>query len=238
MIFASILAGGTGKRMKTNNTLPKQFFELCGKPIIIRTIEQVLQVNDFDYLIIAIHKDYKTYLEELISKFIVHNKDKIKICCGGKERIDSIKNTLDTIKSLSQDKNDVVVVCDAVRPFVTEKILKDSINTASKYGACVAITPAIDTMYEVSPEGNVLSMPDRATLFCGQAPDSFNVDVLEQSLNSLTDEEKQFITGTVQIVKLKGHEVKTIEGDRDNIKITTAEDMVIAEAIIAKKERK
>lgn len=225
MIFGAILAGGTGSRM--NNSIPKQFIKLGNKPIIIYTIEKMLSVDDFDYICIAIHPDYVEELNDLLEKYELIN-EKIIITDGGKERIDSIQNVINAICEISDNYDDVIVLHDAVRPFVSEKILKDSVKTAGQYGACVATVPAVDTMYELK-ENKIVGFPDRKTLFNGQAPDSFKLGVLKTSIESLTEDERKKITGTVQICAAKGHQIMTIEGDYKNIKITTQNDLLIAE---------
>ncbi len=235
MIFGAILAGGTGSRM-ANHGIPKQFIELCGKPIIIRTIEKMLSVESFDYLFIAIHPDYTDYLKDLLSNYGFENNSKIKIVSGGKERIDSIQNVINGISELSTSDDDVIIMHDAVRPFVSVEILENSIKTASEYGACVATVPAVDTMYVLDENGFISGFPDRKTLFNGQAPDSFKVGVLTNALNSLTEEERKTITGTVQICSAKGYKIKTIAGDYKNIKITTENDLSVAEGILKKEE--
>mgnify|MGYP003571291809 CR=1 FL=1 len=230
MIFGAILAGGTGSRM-SNHKIPKQFIDLCGKPIIIHTIEKMLSVKEFEYIIIAIHPDYFEYLDNLFNTFKI-NTNRIVTVSGGKERIDSIQNVIDGILKISKNPDDIIVMHDAVRPFVSKRILKDSIKTASEYGACVATVPAVDTMYVLDETGYIAHFPNRKTLFNGQAPDSFKMGILVNSINSLTEDERKTITGTVQICSAKGHKIKTIKGDYKNIKITTENDLAIAEGIL------
>lgn len=231
MIFGAILAGGTGSRMDKHN-IPKQFIDLCGKPIIVRTIEKMLEADEFDYLYVAVHPEYKKYLEKILDKFDLKSK-KVTLINGGKERIDSVLNIVNSIYEFNRNNDDIVVIHDAVRPFVAKRILKESVDAASKYGACVAVVPAIDTMYTLDSDNVISGFPERKILFNGQSPDSFKLGVLRNSINSLTDEEKEKITGTVQICASKGIKVKTIKGEYQNIKITTEYDLKLAEAIIA-----
>ena len=229
MNFGAILAGGIGTRM--GGSIPKQFIELKGKPIILYTIERMLSVDDFDRLYIGIHPDYKDYLRELLSKYCILS-EKIVIVDGGKERIDSVENVLNAICKESTKDNDVVVMHDGVRPFVSKEILINSINTAREFGVCVATVPAVDTMYMLDKNGFINGFPDRKTIFNGQAPDSFRVKLLKQAIDSLTEQERATITGTVQICAAKGYPIKTIQGDYKNMKITTTNDLIIAESII------
>lgn len=227
--YCVILAGGVGSRM--GGETPKQFLPVCGTPIIIWTIRRILECRGFEKLVVAIHPEWETRFREML-EFAGIDLRKMLITHGGKERHDSIKNALDAIHSyVSVSEEDVVVIHDAVRPFVSVEILEESIKAASKYGACVATTPAVDTMLKVE-DGCVVAVPSRATLFHGQAPDSARLLILEQALESLTDEERKTITGTAQILVVKGVPVKAIKGDQRNIKITTPADMEVAERIL------
>lgn len=232
--FAVILAGGIGQRM--GESLPKQFIKLSGCPIIILTIRRILSVEEFDKIIIVIHPDWKQYLQNQIEEYQI-STEKIIITSGGKERLDSIKNSLKQIMLISNSPDDIVVICDAVRPFVSKEILQNSIKMSRSHGACVCALPAIDTMLYV--ENNIItSVPLRKNIFHGQAPDSFQVSILNEALNSLTEGEKKIITGTAQICVLKHIPVYTIPGDIKNIKITSPDDIKIAENILQMGENK
>lgn len=235
MIFGSILAGGTGSRMN-NHSIPKQFIELCGKPIIVHTIERMLEVKEFDCLYIAIHPTYEEYLEDILKKYHLNNNTKIIIIHGGKERIDSVQNVVNAVYAVNQNEDDIIVLHDAVRPFISKSILKNSIITASKYGACVAVVPAVDTIYFYNSK-ELIDFPERAKLCNGQTPDSFKLGILKNSIEKLTIEERSIITGTVQICSSKGYSIKTIMGDYKNIKITTENDLLFAEAILKNEEK-
>lgn len=229
MNYGVILAGGTGVRMGGN--IPKQFIDLCGKPILLRTIEKMLSVKDFDSVYVAVHVDYIDHLKELLNKFdMIDNR--IHIVNGGKERINSIENVMEVICKNEITYDDVVVIHDGVRPFVSKKILLESIKTAGEFGACVATVSAIDTMYVLDDNGFIKDIPQRKTIFNGQAPDSFRVQILKDAMDRLTKNEREKITGTVQICAVKGVPVKTIQGDCKNIKITTQNDILIAEKLL------
>ncbi len=235
MIFGAILAGGTGSRMNNFN-IPKQFIDLGGKPIIIRTIEKMLSVEKFDYLYIAIHPEFKNYLINLIEKFNLKSH-KIVIVNGGKERINSVENILSEILQKSKNKDDIVIFHDAVRPFVNAEILENSIKTAIEKDICVAVIPAVDTMYILDEEKEISGFPLRKNLYNGQAPDSFKVWILKDAIDRLNEKERETITGTVQICAAKGYKVHTIAGSSRNIKITTNNDLIIAQAILKEEEK-
>ena len=147
MIYGAMLAGGSGTRVKSSK-IPKQFIEIGGKPIIIYTLENMLKVKRFDYIYIAVHKDYEDYMNEQVKKNIPES-EKVRIILGGKERMDTINNVTTAItKDNGLHDDDVIIIHDAVRPFVTEKILNDSIDCAAEYGACVCGLPCADTILQ------------------------------------------------------------------------------------------
>ena len=131
MIYGAILAGGTGSRMKSID-IPKQFVEMEGKPIILYTIEHMLAAERFDYIYIAVHPDYEDYMKKLTAER-VKEPEKIRILLGGKERMDTIHNVTDAIEAdHGIGDEDVIVIHDAARPFVTKQILNDSIPVRSE----------------------------------------------------------------------------------------------------------
>ena len=227
--FAVILAGGIGKRIGLD--IPKQFIKLSDTPIIILTIQKIISMDVFDKIFIAIHPHWREYLLKILKDYQI-DSHKIVLVNGGAERLDSIVNVVSELMKYSvSSEQDIVVVCDAVRPFVSREILLNSIKMSRLHGACVCTLPAVDTMLFV--ENNIVTqVPPRQNIFHGQAPDSFKISILYKALNSLTEEEKKIITGTAQICVLKHIPVYTIPGDIRNIKITTPEDIKIAENII------
>lgn len=224
--YCIILAGGVGSRM--GGETPKQFLPVCGTPIIIWTIRRILGCRGFEKLVVAIHPSWEGEFRRMVADAGI-DEGKLLLTHGGKERHDSIAKALVAIHAYSDvAEEDVVVIHDAVRPFVTVDILERSISAASEYGACVATIPAIDTMLKVE-DGVVVSVPRRASLYHGQAPDSARILLLERALASLTQEERRTITGTAQILVVKGIPVKAIAGNPRNMKITTPTDMELAE---------
>ena len=236
MNYGVILASGVGTRVKSIS-IPKQYFEIDGKPIIIYTLENMLKDNLFDCIYIAINKDYEEILWEYLDNFIDDDDlDKIEIIYGGKERIDTIHNVMEEICKNDINDDDVIVIHDAVRPFVTEKILRDSIDAARKYGAVVTTLPAVDTMLN-SNDGNIVdSIPNRNLLYRGQAPDSFKVNTFIELENNLSDDQKKEITGTSQLCSMNDYPLHMIEGDEINFKITTDFDLKLALYVVRERE--
>lgn len=234
MNYAVILAGGTGSRMKSID-VPKQYHEINGIPIIIFTLKTFVEIDCFDYIYIAIANEYKDYMNSLLDKYF--NREiisKITLVNGGNERIDSIHNVIKSIEVNEINDDDIIVIHDGVRPFVTERIILDNIEGARRYGATVTFVPVNDTIL-LSTDGNYVDrIPARKTLFNGQSPDSFNLKTFIELENKLTNEQKEIITGTSQVCTLNDYPIKMIEGDTANFKITTDADLDLAEYIISK----
>ena len=231
--YAAILAGGVGNRMHSA-TIPKQFLTLGDRPIIIWTIQKIIRSQAFDHLYVAIHPEWKDYLRDLIDRWEI-NTDSMTIVSGGKERLDSIENVVDAIYDAhTVDPDDKILIHDAVRPFITDQIIQDSLRALDRHTAVVAAIPATDTMLWIENGTRVDSMPDRSKLFNGQAPDSFRLSILAKSLKELTPQQRRVITGTAQICLLDGIPIHTIPGDPVNIKLTSDSDMLIAEGLIQK----
>lgn len=236
MIYGAILAGGVGSRVKMADR-PKQFLELEGKPVIVYTLMNMLKVSRFDAIYIAVHREWMDFMEELVVKYIpADQQGKVKLTYGGKERLDSIRNVTDAICAENPlGEQDVIVIHDAARPFVTEKILNDSIDCAMEHGAVVAALPASDTILHSQDGKAVSEIPNRSIVYHGQAPDSFNLKLFLDMQAALSEEQKKVITGTSQICTLNGVTLHMVEGDSVNFKITTDSDLLIAANMIKNK---
>lgn len=237
MIFAGILAGGTGTRMNITN-MPKQFLMLGSKPIIIHTLEKFLLAEKIDVIYLGVHKDWVTYCEELIEKYIKINKDKIKVVQGGSDRNGTIMNILNDIeKEYGNSEENIILTHDAVRPFISLKIINENIEGALKYGACDTVIPATDTIVESEDETIISNIPNRNKLYQGQTPQSFKINTLKRLYEQLNEEEKSILTDACKICVMKKQDVYLVPGDTLNIKITTINDYTIAQAILSGEEK-
>lgn len=240
MNYGVILASGKGKRVKDNINIPKQFRELNGIPIIVYTIRKFLDTSSFNYIFIAVSEEYVNCIKQIIDKYFDEEESKkIVVTIGGKERIDSIINAISKIEKVNViGEDDVVVIHDAVRPFVSNKILLDNINNARKYGAVVTSIPVTDTLL-ISSSGDVVDeIPKRSLYYKGQSPDSFKLKLFIDLLSKLSDEDKAIMTGTSQVCTLNDYPIYMVEGDELNFKITTSSDFIIAEAIAREEVKK
>ncbi len=233
MIFGAIVAGGIGSRMNLSE-IPKQFLPLgpSKKPIIIHTLEKFLLCDRLDYIYLGIHKDWVGYAEELIIKYGI-NTNKVFLTAGGSDRNLTILNIISAIeKNHGKSDEHIIVTHDAVRPFVTLRMINENIDSAFAYGACDTVISAVDTIIE-SKDGDVISsVPQRSYMYQGQTPQSFNMLKLKKYYNDLTESEKSILTDACKIFVFKNQPVKFVKGSNFNIKITTVNDYKIAEAIL------
>lgn len=234
MIFGAIVAGGVGTRMGISD-IPKQFMMLGDKPIIVHTIEKFILCKRLDCIYLGVHKDWTTYMENLIDKYHL-NKDKIFITEGGEDRNSTIFNIITAIeKKYGESDEHVIVTHDSVRPFVSMRMINDNIDNAVKYGACDTTVNSVDTIV-MSENGDTISdVPDRKKMFLGQTPQSFNMSELKKLYSELTEEEKSILTDACKIFYLRNKPVKMVKGDISNIKITTVSDYKMAQAMIGGK---
>lgn len=234
MIFGSILAGGIGSRMNIVD-MPKQFLLLGDKPIIIHTLQKMLLCQKFEYIYMGIHKDWIIYMQDLINKYILNeeNKKRIILVPGGADRNETIMNIIHGIEEkFGESEENIIVTHDAVRPFITSRIIEDNINFAIKYGACDTVVPAIDTIVVSNDNEKISDIPNRKLMYQGQTPQSFKISLLKKLYNELSQEEKEILTDACKICVVKNHPVYLVEGEISNLKITTPSDYKIAQAMI------
>ena len=232
MIYAGILAGGTGTRMGISN-MPKQFLDLGNKPIIIHTIEKFLLEPEIEKIVVGVHEDWISHAEDLVEEYISTFKDRIIIVAGGSDRNTTIENiikAIDDYKELTDE--DIVITHDSVRPFITLRTIKDNIRLAKECDAVDTVVEAVDTIVESTNGEYITNIPNRAHYYQGQTPQSFRCKDFLNLYNSLTSEEKQILTDACKIFVIKGKEVALAKGEYSNLKITTVTDLKIAKSML------
>jgi len=232
MIYAGILAGGTGTRMGISN-MPKQFLDLGNKPIIIHTIEKFLLEPEIDKIVVGVHEDWISHAEDLVEEYISTFKDRIIIVAGGSDRNTTIENIIKAINDYKElTDEDIVITHDSVRPFITLRIIKDNIRLAKECDAVDTVVEAVDTIVESTNGEYITNIPNRAHYYQGQTPQSFRCKDFLGLYNSLTSEEKQILTDACKIFVIKGKEVALAKGEYSNLKITTVTDLKIAKSML------
>lgn len=230
MNYAGILAGGKGTRMGKTD-LPKQFLMLGEKPILIHTVEQFIVSDKIDHIVIAVPETWINYTKDIIDKYC--KDDRISIIQGGQNRNETIFNICNYIHdNFDVTEEDIIVTHDAVRPFITQRIIKDNIEKCKEFGATDTVIPATDTIVEAKDNTVISNIPVRDIMYQGQTPQSFNIlDFMEVS-NRLTEEEKDILTDACKIYVLKDKKVGLVMGELYNMKITTMYDLKMANLML------
>lgn len=231
MIYAGILAGGIGSRMG-NVPLPKQFLDLDGKPILVHTVEKFLLTNEFDKIYIATPQKWISHTKDTLKKHKIDD-DRITIIQGGADRNETIMNIIAAIEAESGvNETDVIVTHDAVRPFLTRRIIEENIDQVIQHGAVDTVIPATDTIITSADGESIQSIPVRNEMYQGQTPQSFNINLLRSNYNKLSAEDKQVLTDACKILVVSNEHVQLVNGELYNIKITTPYDLKVANSII------
>lgn len=216
-----IVSAGKGSRF--GGSLPKQFYPLIGKPVVAWSLLCFERSELIDEIYLVIDLKYLKKYQKIIDEYGI--KKIIKIVKGGRERQYSVFNGINSIEG----KCDIVVVHDAVRPFVTDTLLSKIIRTAQRFGSAVPGVKAIDTLKAVN-KNFVERTIDRKHIYAIQTPQAFRYEILK-SAHIKARESKYTGTDDAELVEMAGGRVRIVEGDYRNVKITTKYDILIGEAI-------
>jgi 2-C-methyl-D-erythritol 4-phosphate cytidylyltransferase len=212
--------------------VPKQFLTLGGQPIIVHTLRVLQAASVIDAILLAVPQAEMEYcLTEIVNP---HRFTKVtKVVPGGAERQDSVRHALEAVP----EDADLVLVHDAVRPFLTERMVEDVVRMARAKGAAIVALPVRDTVKQVGADRVIERTVDRGPLWLAQTPQAFRRDwLLAAHRKALTEGVRA--TDDAYLVEWSGHPVSVIEGSGENIKVTRPEDLVIGEAILAARRGK
>lgn len=226
MIIAAILAGGRGLRL--GSKIPKQLLPLGNKQVIQWSVDTFHSSHLIDEIIIV---SEKSYMESIRAVFNQQKYPKIAAFIeGGAERVDSSARAI-FHKEYSPD--DIFLIHDAARPFITEGIISELVKAVEKYGAAGIYIPAKDTMAIVK-DNLVESIPDRTALFYAQTPQGFRYSVIADSHKNHQIRRFNGITDDISLVKAGGYEAGVVNGSDMNFKITTESDYILAGCMVEK----
>ena len=217
---AIVLAGGTGKRMHSH--IHKQYLTLAGKPVLYYALK-AFEESPVQEIVLVVGKGEIEYCQkEIVEKY---GFQKIShIIEGGAERYHSVYCGLKAIKGA-----DYVLIHDGARPFLDEEIIKRNIQAVREYQACVAGMPVKDTIKVSDEEEFAAATPDRSKLWMIQTPQTFSYALIYEAYEEMLKTEDTAITDDAMVLeRIKGKKSKLIEGSYRNIKITTPEDLLIA----------
>jgi 2-C-methyl-D-erythritol 4-phosphate cytidylyltransferase len=227
--IALIPAAGMGKRMGAS--INKQYLQLDGLPIVARTISVFENSPFIDGIFLVTPAEEIPYCREHVVEACGFRKV-LEIVPGGKERQNSVMNGLNAMKGHVSD-DDVVLIHDGVRPFITTGLLRESIDVARSCDGALVAVPAKDTIKTVL-DGVVIETPPRENLWQAQTPQTFRFGIISAAHRSA--EQEGFVgTDDASLVERSGGKIRVVRGDYRNIKITTPEDLVLAEAFLTNK---
>ena len=227
-ITAIVLAAGSGSRMK--NKTKKQFMEIKGKPVIWYSLFEFEKSRVDEIILVTGKEDIDYCKKEIVEKY---NLKKIKnVVAGGSERYESVYN------GLKEVTGNIVPIHDGARPLINNEIIERSIEGTIKSDACVVGVPVKDTIKRADKEGYIIDTPNRSELWITQTPQSFKTDLVKMAYKKMKEELEKGnttlnITDDAMVVEeFTTNQVRFVQGDYKNIKVTTPEDIDIAELFI------
>ncbi len=220
-VAAIVVAAGSSRRM---GGIDKVFAPLAGKPVISWALETFQNCPVIDEIVLVLAKESVTPGKQMV---LEAGWSKVSsVCPGGVRRQDSVREGLRHVAA-----SDIVVVHDGARPCVTPDLIVRGVTQASSLGTAVAAVPVNDTIKRADPAGTVVETLDRSGLWAIQTPQVFSADILREASEKIQDD----VTDDAALVERLGHQVMIYMGSYRNIKITTPEDLLLAEAILSKR---
>lgn len=218
-LYALIVAGGSGKRMGAET--PKQFMELAGKPVLMHTIERFREYNDSIEFITVLPENQLRYWTELQARYSFNIPQ--TLVKGGTARFYSVRNGLEFVTSPG-----LVAIHDGVRPFVSKETIKRCFEAAEKSGSAVPVIDSTDSLRMVTDQDSI--PVDRRKIRMVQTPQVFDSEIIRKAYMQKYRPE---FTDDASVYEMNGGKIILVEGNRENIKITTPEDLLISKGILS-----
>lgn len=224
-VAAIVVAAGKSRRMKGGPN--KVFLDLAGRPILSYCLATFESCEDVQRVVLVTSERDEHGAEEFLDE---HHFEKVQrpVVRGGEERCDSVLNGL---RALQENPPDVVLIHDGARPFMTEDMIRSSVNALRDADGSIVSVPATDTIKEVDDGQAIRKTLQRARLWCAQTPQTFQYDKILKAYESLNSSDGA-PTDDGSLMEMSGGKVVVVEGDYSNIKVTTPLDLTIAEAIL------
>ena len=221
-VGAIIPAAGSGTRM---GGARKPFLELAGKPLLQHCLESFFQIKSIQHIMVVLPADQMGQLPNWL------NEPRVKVVQGGAQRADSVRAGLTALPA----DVDVVIVHDAARPLVTPELVKRVLDAVQNGGSATIAVPMTDTLHEVDDHLGIIATPPRSRFWRAQTPQAFPRAVLERAYARIQDASSA--TDEAGLVAQSGSVVKVVPGEAWNIKITTQDDLALAEAALRERDR-
>ena len=229
-VTAIVLAAGKGSRM--NSDIPKQYLTLLGKPVLFYSL-QAFEASNVDNIVLVVGSGEQEYCKkEIIEKY--HFNKVTHIVEGGAERYHSVFCGLQKMDSAAY-----VLIHDGARPLISAAVINEALKRVAETGACVVGMPVKDTIQLVDEEKRIVSTPVRRRTWMAQTPQCFSYELIKSSYKKAIESEDALITDDAMVAqKYGGAEIVMLEGGYENIKITTPEDIIVAECFLKRREGK
>ena len=241
MVIGAIVAGGTGRRMGT--AVPKQFLKLGKRTILLRSVDAFLACDEVDKVIVGVPKEWVRFTKQLMDEAGYGEKrSRIKVTEGGSNRNETMwKITEYAVEKLHADDMTVMVTHDAVRPFVTDDIIRSTIKMLVACGEKTGVTAAVpctDTILRIGENAEVVETPKRINMMQAQTPQTVYLGTWRKVYKKLSAADREFRTDISGMYISAGLRVKVVDGDRGNSKITTPEDYEAAKRRVQDEEER
>ncbi len=221
MNFCILLSGGTGKRMHLN--IPKQYISINNRPIIIHTLQTIDENDNIDSVVIVADPEYHNQIRKWIQNF--HITKKCLFVSNGDSRQESILSGLEKCFEMSSNEDDIVVIHDAVRPFVSNELINKCISALDGNDGVLPVVPVKDTLYYSATGKQIDGLLDRDKIYAGQAPEVFCLNSYYNINKRLSKQELENIKGSTEIAYKHNLKIKIVVGEETNFKITTTSDL-------------
>ncbi len=222
--FAIIVAGGCG--MRAGGGLPKQFHIVCGRPMLFWSLKAFYRQDPDTGIIVVLHPDYIELWQQLVAELPFEEQIPHSIAPGGAERSESVANGLNLLASAAPQS--LVAIHDAARPLVSTELIERGWLTSAQYGTAVPVVAMTDSLRRVHSPGES-SVVDRKEYVAVQTPQVFTLEIAHAA-----HAQKGFFTDDASMAEKAGFKIALFEGERTNMKVTTAEDFVVCEALMQK----
>jgi 2-C-methyl-D-erythritol 4-phosphate cytidylyltransferase len=219
MDYVIIVAGGKGLRMGSD--IPKQFLPIAGKPVLMRTLERFRAYSSTLQIVLVLPEAQQDYWKQLCKQYDF--KVEYQLANGGQTRFHSVQNGLALVPD---DAEGVVGVHDGVRPFPSIDVIRNCYDTARSAKAVIPVIPVVETVRQLKSEGSITVPRDQYRLV--QTPQTFDIQLLKAANRQPYNDG---FTDDASVVESYGHAITLVEGNRENIKITTPYDIIVAEAL-------
>lgn len=237
MVIAGLVAGGSGTRMK--QAMPKQFMELAGEPVLLRTLRVFLSAEEIDAVLIAVPKEWTKYTKELLATLPedVRGTKRTEVCQGGTSRNDTVRIlSEEAVLRFGATDEDILLTHDAVRPMVSLSMISDTVSAMEGANAVTTAIPSGDTVVLSADGKRVSQVPKRETVYRIQTPQLIRFGLLRELLASVPADDAS-VTDLCSLCERKGIKPVLVPGSFENIKITVPTDLAFCEAVLRERVR-